>query len=153
MRIRLPDGREIQAVNHRTAHLLHLMELKQQTREWTDDGKGLGMRALSVMQRCHLQYQIAVEEEQKAAEDSGRDPQPIDPPDDLEIWMVVVVFLSRRAAGDKVSFAEAADVGIDDVVAIPEPGDQGPGEVQDPPTPGSGGPVTPDAPAAADAQV
>jgi hypothetical protein len=45
----LIDGREYAAVNHSNASLLHLMELKQQTRDFSDDGQGLGMAALEAI--------------------------------------------------------------------------------------------------------
>lgn len=143
MRIRFPDGREIGAVNPATANLLHLMELKQQTREFSEDGKGLGMRALSAMKRRALDHQLATEAEESAAREAGRKLQEIEPPDDAELWTAVVLFLSRRAAGDRVGFLDAADVVVSEIEVIPEPGDQGPGEA-DPTTPGSGGPATPD---------
>jgi hypothetical protein len=44
------DGREYAAVDHSNASLLHLMELKQQTRDFTEpNGKGLGMAALQAI--------------------------------------------------------------------------------------------------------
>ena len=142
MRIQLPGGREIEGVNPSTANLLHLMELKQQTKEWSEDGKGLGMRALSAMRRRSLDYQVAFEAEAKAAAEEGRVPVEPDPPDDGDLFTAVVLFLSRRAAGERVSFLEAADVRMSDLVVIPAPGDEGPGEA-DPTTPGSDGPATP----------
>jgi len=143
VRIGLPGGREIEAVNPATANLLHLMELKQQTKEWSEDGKGLGMRALSAMRRRSLDYQLAFEAEQKTAAEEGRDPVEPDPPDDADLFTAVVLYLSRRAAGDRVSFLEAADVRMSELVMIPDPGDEGPGEA-DPTTPGSDGPATPE---------
>jgi hypothetical protein len=143
VRIRFPDGRELEAVNPATANLLHLMELKQQTKEWSEDGKGLGMRALSAMRRRSLDYQLVFEAEQKAAADEGRPMVEPDPPDDADVWTAVVLYLSRRAAGDRLSFLEAADVRMGELAMIPDPGDEGPGET-DPTTPGSGGPATPE---------
>jgi len=150
MRIRFPGGREIEAIDPSAANLLHLMELKQQTRAFTDDGKGLGMHGLSAMRRRSADYRRAMEAEAAAAKEEGRDPVELDPPDDADLWMAVLLFLSRRAAGDRVTFLEAADVCVQDVVAIPDPGDEAP-EKEDPMMPGGGGPATrevPDVPTA-----
>lgn len=94
-------GREYPTVDRSTAQLIHLMELRQQTRAWTEDGKGLGMQALDRL-------------ETEAKED-----------DDAKLLaFAVLLFLSRRAAGDKVTFEEAAAVAFDDVEIVKEPGDE-----------------------------
>ena len=142
MKIRI-SGREYDAVNYKTASVLHLMELRQQSREFTDDGKGLGMKALEVMQRTGAAYQREVEQAQK----DGR-PVELEAPDEADLWLAVCLFLTRRAAGEKLRFLEAVDVPMGAIEVIPEPGDENPEEEPDPQLPGSGGPATPEAAAA-----
>jgi hypothetical protein len=120
------DGREYPTVTHENASLLHLFELKQQTRDFTEDGKGLGMAALEEIGRQATAAQAAGET-----------------PDDVDLWSAVVVFLSRRSAGDKVTFLEAIDIPVASLQSIPEPGDEAPSEV-DPTTPGPDSPATPE---------
>jgi hypothetical protein len=57
------------------------MELKQQTRDFTEDGKGLGMAALQAIGAS------------AAAQAEG------EVPENADLWMAVMVFLTRRAAG------------------------------------------------------
>jgi hypothetical protein len=123
----LIDGREYAAVDHSNASLLHLMELKQQTRDFSDDGHGLGMAALQA---------IGVSASQAQAEGEV--------PVNADLWMAVMVFLTRRAAQEKVTFLEAIDVPLGSIQVVAEPGDeQAPAEV-DPTTPGPDSPATPD---------
>jgi hypothetical protein len=122
----LIDGREYPAVDHSNASLLHLMELKQQTRDFTEDGKGLGMAALQ-----------AVGASAGARADG-------EVPESADLWMSVMVFLTRRAAGEKVTFLEAIDVPLGSIEFLPEPGDE-PGQVEaDPTIPGPDSPETPE---------
>jgi hypothetical protein len=122
----LIDGREYPAVDHSNASLLHLMELKQQTRDFTEDGKGLGMAALQ-----------AVGASAGARADG-------EVPESADLWMAVMVFLTRRAAGEKVTFLEAIDVPLGSIEFLPEPGDE-PGQVEaDPTIPGPDSPATPE---------
>jgi hypothetical protein len=53
------DGREYAAVDHSTASLLHLMELKTQTAKLGlgPNGKGLGMAALQAIGTASVQAQ------------------------------------------------------------------------------------------------
>ena len=139
------SGREYPAVNPGTANLLHLMELRAQTREWTEDGRGLGMRALEAMQRRGAAHQRIVESMQA----QGRPVEDLEAPEDAELWMAVLLFLARRGAGEKVTFAQAADVPMGEIEGVLEPGDVKAGDEPDPQSPGSGGPATPEAPAAA----
>lgn len=132
MKIRIGD-REYDAVNYKTASLLHLMELRQQSRAFTEDGKGLGMHAMERMQRRSAEYQRQRDE----AVAGGRDVAGIDAPDDADLWLGVVVFLSRRAAGEKITFLEAIDVPLGGIEAIREPGDE-----LDPTVPEGGSPAT-----------
>jgi hypothetical protein len=121
------DGREYPAVTHENAELWALMQLKQQTRQFTEDGKGLGMRALAGMLASA-----------KDAKSSGEIPEY------AELWLAVVIYLSRVSAGDRVTFEEATRVPFGSVEVVQDPGD----EVEaDPTTPGNGGPETPAAPA------
>jgi hypothetical protein len=112
------NGREYPFVNHQTAQVLHLMELRQQTRAWTEDGKGLGQKAL---QRLHDQAVRAGD----AAD-----------VDDAMLAFAAFLFLTRRAAGDKVSFEDAAAVAFADVQVVKESGDEPADEPQGPTAPG-----------------
>jgi hypothetical protein len=128
------DGREYPAVTHATASLLHLMELKQQTRDLTPDGLGLGMAALEGIGR-----------EAEVARASGETPP------NADVWFAVLVFLSRRAAGEKLSFVEAIDVPFGAIEFVTEPGDEAQVAEADPTTPGPDSPATPEsAPALAE---
>jgi hypothetical protein len=119
-------GREYPAVDHSNASLLHLMELKQQTRDFTEDGKGLGMAALQAIGAS------------AAAQAEGQVPE------NADLWMAVMVFLTRRAAGEKLTFLEAIDVPLGSIEFLPEPGDQA-GQVEpDPTSPGPDSPETPE---------
>lgn len=89
-------GREIQAVSLQGAQLIHLMELKVQTREWSEHGRGY----------------------------SAKDLERLDGDENPELYMAVLLFLSRRAAGEKVTFNEAASVAMADVEVVKEPGDE-----------------------------
>lgn len=118
-------GRDYPAVNHATASLLHLMELKQQTKDFTDDGKGLGMSALEAIGRSAA-----------AQGEAGQTPE------NADLWMAVMVFLTRRGAGEKVTFLEAIDVPLASIEVITEPGDEATAGEPDPTTPGPASPVT-----------
>lgn len=135
------DGREYQAVDHNTAQLLHLMELQQQGREYVEGG--LGMSALSRMEREGRTYNRAMKAYQEARERGEEAEEPL-VPDAALTMMAVTVFLTRRGAGDAVSFADALRVGMSTVVQVPEPTDATApgGDEPDPTTPGSGGPAT-----------
>ena len=132
-------GREYEAVNYKTASVLHLMELRQQSREFTDDGKGLGLKALEQMQRRGAAHQREIER----AQAEGLDVAEVESPDDADLWLAVCLFLCRREAGEKLRFLEAVDVPMGDIEVVPEPGDETPGQEPDPQQPGSGGPATP----------
>jgi hypothetical protein len=95
------DGREYAAVDHSSASLLHLLELKQQTRDFTEDGKGLGMHALQ-----------AIGASAAAAQAEG------EVPENADLWMAVMVFLTRRAAGENVTFLEAIDVPLESIQVV-----------------------------------
>lgn len=135
------DGREYPAVNPATANLLHLMELRQQSREFTEDGKGLGMRALNEMKARGADYQ----RQRDAAKAAGESEDDVPPPEDMDLWMAVCLFLSRRAGGDRLTFPEAADVRMADIGVVPEAGDELAADAPDPTQPGSAGPETPEA--------
>jgi hypothetical protein len=122
------DGREYPAVDHSNASLLHLMDLKTQTAKLGlgPGGKGLGMAALQAIGTDSAQAQAAGEV-----------------PEDADLWMAVMVFLTRRAAGDDVSFLEAIDVPIGSIEVIPEPGDETGEAEADPTNPGPDSPETP----------
>jgi hypothetical protein len=123
------DGREYAAVDHSNASLLHLMDLKTQTAKLGlgPNGKGLGMAALQAIGTSSAEAQASGEV-----------------PEDADVWMAVMVFLTRRAAGENISFIDAIDVPLGSIEVVPEPGDeQAPAEA-DPTTPGPDSPATPE---------
>jgi hypothetical protein len=127
-------GREYDAVSLEKATLLHAMELKVQSRAITADGQGLGTKALEDLQR--------------RAELTGAEADA----DANMLMFCVMVFFTRRAAGDRITFEEAASIGPGDFEVIREPGDTPEPQPEGPTAPG--GPETPEAPgdlAAADA--
>ena len=130
MRLRI-QGREYDVIDPRSCRVLHLMELRQQTRGLVEGG--LGLRELGPMAR-RMQ---AAHEEQAAARAQGvqvdDDALDVDP-DEVLIWLAVLVFLARRAAGERVSFADAADISPDEIEMVSEPGDE-----EDPQVPTSAG--------------
>jgi hypothetical protein len=125
-------GREYPAVDHSNASLLHLMDLKTQTAKLGlgPGGKGLGMAALQSIGVSAVASQAAGEV-----------------PDDADVWMAVMVFLTRRAAGEDISFVDAIDVPLGSIEVVPEPADETPAEV-DPTKPGPDSPETPEPDAA-----
>jgi hypothetical protein len=139
------DGREYTAVNHRMSTPLHLMELQQQSRPLIEGG--LGMQRLDRMAREQLLYQRAMKAHQKQAAAGAADIEdaPL-APDDALVAIAVVLFLTRRAAGEQVTFAQAADQPLESVQWIPEPGDDGDVTGQEAPDPTPPGPGTPETP-------
>lgn len=140
------DGREYPAVGHKGARLLHLIELREQTRKLL--AEPLGMARLDRLAKTSQ----SAREELDAAKALG-DPDAVAAAEervaaDAELWTAVVIFLSRRGAGERVTFAEAVDVDLATVEFILEDGDRdgdepaGPSEAPDPTPPGSGGPET-----------
>jgi hypothetical protein len=136
------EGREYRAVSHETAELLHLMELQQQGRDLVEGG--LGMSAISRMEREGKAYATAMKAWQ-AARDRGEDAEEPVTPDAALTMMAVTIFLTRRGAGEAVSLRDALRVGLSTIVQVPEPTDPAPSEEDgpDPTGPGSDGPATP----------
>ena len=132
MKLRI-QGKEYPLITPDSAHLLHLMELKAQSRDVSPDGKGLGMSAL-----------------QKMKDEAGDAARAGEADADVGIlWLGILAFLTRRAAGEVVTFREAIDIPLSAIEAVPEDGDEqqdatGEGEA-DPTTPAPAGPATPDA--------
>lgn len=110
------QGREYDLVNPQTATLLHLMELRQQTRGLVDGG--IGARRLGQMAaRMDAAHQ---------AQERGEAPDVDD--DEALLWLGILVFLARRAAGEKITFTDAVDIPGDAVDLVAEPGDEVPVE-------------------------
>jgi len=168
--LRIGD-RQYEAVDPRGgARLLHLIELAEHTKRLL--GAPIGMHRLDEMSRNAraLASRVrAAESAHRAAVDAGADPVVVAElaedvrtakgaqADDGLLGLAILVFLSRRAAGDRCTFAQACDVPVDQVEWIPDPSDAlpvppdgdepdedpfGPGESPDPPT-ADGGPETP----------
>lgn len=104
------SGREYPVDGATKAQLIHLIELQQGTRSLVPPN-GIGIKALRDMDRSA-----------RARLRNGERPE--DLPDDALLSMGIVVFLARRAAGDRVSFVEACSVPLDDVDVVHEPGDE-----------------------------
>jgi len=116
------DGREYDPVRPETAELLHLMELKQQSKSIVSGG--IGLKMLQDIQRRADAAKAKAKAARKAGEpvddDEGQDP------DEGIIFTAVAVFLSRRAAGEKITFGEACRVklqGIDFLREDDDPAD------------------------------
>lgn len=139
MKIVLPDGREIPAVNHRSATILHLMQLRQQSRDLYPGG--LTVSALEQLSRSAIAHDKAIRAGKEPPDGSGGE---------AEIFFSVVLFLSRRAAGDAVTFSQAIDIPVDGVQVILEDGDTQPKDLDavDPHRSAPGFPETPGAAAA-----
>lgn len=142
MRIRIGE-REYPVIGHRSANLLHLLELREHTRGLFSEP--LGMARLDEIERTAkvLRGKVAAAQQQRAAAvevvdgvEVVRDAVALAAADDLLerlhveqvddglLGMAIVIFLSRRKAGDRVTFAQAVDVDIaSDVEWIPDPDD------------------------------
>lgn len=103
MKIHIGD-RTYPSVSPERAELIHLMELKQQTRHVHTDG--LGMKAIN-----ELAGRVEV------ARRAGEEPDE----DDALLFLGVMVFLARRCAGEYITFAEACSVPLGQVRVEPEP--------------------------------
>lgn len=130
------QGAEYPLVTPQGADLLDLMELKQQSKPFSDDGKGWGMNALLRL------GQDSTESAKRGDTDF----------DSYVLWMGVLVFLSRRKAGDQVTLRDALRVPLDEVESVPEAGDEVPDEEgeADPTIPGPVSPATPESDPSAD---
>ncbi len=135
MRIKI-EGRDYDVVSHRGANLLHLLELREHTRALF--AEPLGMARLDELERVSrgIREQVlrvkagredAVERgdgDAVAAADVELRRLEAAQIDDGLLGMAIVIFLSRRKAGDRVTFAQAVDVDVaQDVEWIEEPGD------------------------------
>lgn len=146
MKVRI-DGEEFPAVNQKSAAPLHMMELQQQARPFVEGG--LGMSRIERMGRDTMRYQRELKAWRVRFEagEVTEDDAPL-APDDAILSVPIVVFLSLRAAGRKVTFEDAASIPEDRLEWIPEPGDVRADEAEegepDPTSPGVASPVTPD---------
>lgn len=142
MKLRIQD-REYPLITPDSAHLLHLMELKAQSVRYSPDGKGLGMSALQKMRSEAAERARRVQ----AARDAGEDvPDAEEDADAGLMWLGVLAFLTRRAAGEDLTFVDAIDIPLSSIEAVPEEGDdtEGDGGEPDPTTPAPAGQATPD---------
>lgn len=135
MRIRI-EGREYPVIGHRAANLLHLIELREHTRALF--AEPLGMARLDDLERVSRRIRadvVRVKAARDEAVDGGDDLAvatadeelrrlEAEQADDGLLGMAIVIFLSRRKAGDRVTFAQAVDVDVaNDVEWIAEPDD------------------------------
>ena len=137
MRIRaLDDGTEWPGVNHHQAPPLHLIELQMQAPKVLP-GVNIGMRSIEKIGRTqaafHAEYK-AWEARAAAGEDPGEEPTE---PDTTFLAVGIIVFLSMRGAGERVTFEQALSR---PVTFVPEPDDE-PAEAPDPSSPGSPEPL------------
>jgi hypothetical protein len=91
------EGRMYRAVAPHTAPALAAWELRRQS--------GMGMRTLTDL---GARIQAAGE-----AQERGERPDITDA--EVHLWMAVLVFLARRSAGERITFAQAKAVPITDV--------------------------------------
>lgn len=156
MRIRI-DGREYPVIDHRSgAKLLHLVELREHTRALLEQPLGMGRldelaRAARILGR---NLRAAEQAYAEAFADGVRGPDleqladvvrrlKAEQADDGLLGLAIVVFLSRRGAGDRVTFSQATTVDVSAIEWIPEPSDASvvpPDDGDDDPF----GPATPD---------
>lgn len=131
------DGREYRVVDHRGgAKLLHLVELREHTRKLLEDPLGMGRLDEMARRARELAHEVrAAERDHAAAAADGAGPEQLEElarrvrrarseqADDGLLGLAIIVFLSRRAAGERVTFAEATTVDVDRVEFIPDDGD------------------------------
>lgn len=138
MRIMI-EGREYPVIGHRSANLLHLIELREHTRALF--AEPLGMARLDELERVSKRIRsevVAVKAAREAAVERGDDLAVAAADDELRrleaeqaddglLGMAIVIFLSRRKAGDRVTFAQAVDVDVaNDVEWLEDPEDAKP---------------------------
>jgi hypothetical protein len=141
-------GTEYPATDFRSAAILPLIELQQQAKRVDPESGipliegGLGMSALARMERDLAGYRGA----RQAWIDGGEVGDEPDLPDAAMILWGTAIFLTLRAAGERITLREALSIPQGDIEQVFEDADQqgDPGEAPDPTTPGDG-PVTPDA--------
>lgn len=166
------EGREYPAVDHRGATLLHLVELREHTRKLLEVPLGMGrLDELSRMAREQGRRRTQLEAAHAAAVEGGEPAAVLEDlaeqlrevkaaqADDGLLGLAIIVFLTRRKAGDRVTFAQATNVDVDLIEWVPEDSDEqpvapsdddvpddpfGPGAAPDPTVPGRGSPATPD---------
>lgn len=135
MKIRI-GGSEYPVVSHRSANLLHLIELREQTRKLFDEP--LGMARLDQIERVSraLRDKVTAAKKQRALALEAGDEAAVAASDELIeqlnqeqvddglLSMAIIIFLSRRKAGERITFAQAVNVDIaEDVEWISEPDD------------------------------
>jgi hypothetical protein len=125
--------------------LLDMILLQQQSRAVLQHG--LSMSRLEKSKREMQRYAVEQKSWERAGKPEGSEPEM--PESGMEA-IAAMVFLSMRGAGQKVSFEEAASVGLDDLDFEGGPDDVEADESADPTRPGSDGPATPDADAPAE---
>jgi hypothetical protein len=126
--------------------LLDMILLQQQSRAVLQHG--LSMSRLEKSKREMQRYAREQKSWEKAGKPEGSEPEM--PESGMEA-IAAMVFLSMRGAGQKVSFEEAASVGLDDLDFEGGPDDVEADDVEaDPTGPGSDGPATLDADAPAE---
>ena len=135
-RIRI-DGREYRVVDHRGgAKLLHLVELREHTRTLLEEPIGMGRLDDMARRARELAVEVkAAEQAHRELVDAGAPSEDLElsaqrvrraraeQADDGLLGLAIIVFLSRRAAGERVTFAQATTVDVDAVEFVDEPGD------------------------------
>lgn len=161
-RIRI-DGREYDAVDARGgARLLHLVELREHTRTLLEEPLGMGRLDEMAREATRLAREVkAAQHDYDVAAADGAGPEQLEDlaqrirraksaqADDGLLGLAIIVFLTRRKAGDRVTFAQACDVDVDRIEWVPEAGDatpvppSGDGPAADPFGPDRADPQTP----------
>lgn len=145
MRLRI-DGRDYPAVNHKGASLLHVLQLKREAKAVL--GYPLGLRELDRMAKAAEKLKRDIAAARKAGDDDRVAELQAEAADDGMIGLALVIYFSRRKAGEALTFAEAIDVDLGAVQYIREDGDPDDDEddadegAPDPTSPGSASPAT-----------
>jgi hypothetical protein len=130
-------GREYDPVSYKSAELLHLMELKQQSKAVIPGG--IGMKLLDSIARRAKALKAKVEAALAAGEDIPDDE--VDPDDGI-LFAAVGIFLTRRASGEQITFLDACRVRLEDIEYITGPeDDEDIEDTKEPPDP-TGAPST-----------
>lgn len=136
------EGRTYDVIGRKSANLRHLFEMRRQSVDLL--GYEMGLSRLDDLERVARATRAALAAARAAGDDDKVAALRASQAEEGMLGLAVTVFLSRRKAGDAVSFAEALDFDMGALEFVEEPGDKADAgaEEPDPTTPGSGGPVT-----------
>ena len=137
------DGKPYPAVGRKSANLRHLFELRIQAVPLL--GYELGLARLDELERASRALAGRLKAATMAGDETEVERLRMEQAEDGLVGLAVTIFLSRRKAGDAVTFAESVDIDLGRLELVEEPGDAEP-ETEaepDPTVPGDVGPATP----------